>query len=239
MKTPVIPRRIEKLVRSARALAAYATIVRDPNKLEKVFDLRKAIAEPAVLQEMAAFFRKDPQGRAALEQRPRIGQLDLRLLASMPAGTLGGAFGRHMVEAGLDPAAIPTLPSNDELELMDAHLYETHDVWHVVTGFGTDVAGELGLQAFYAAQFPARLALAILSGGLLNTIVDPKAMTDADRRMDAIAAGWAMGRAARPLFGYRWAEHWGRPLEEIRRELGVRPLSRAPRHEHVAAAAAA
>jgi ubiquinone biosynthesis protein Coq4 len=34
--------------------------------------------------------------------------------------------------------------------------YETHDIWHVVTGFHTDVAGELGLQAFYLAQFPGR-----------------------------------------------------------------------------------
>jgi ubiquinone biosynthesis protein Coq4 len=27
-------------------------------------------------------------------------------------------------------------------------------VWHVATGFSTDIAGELGLEAFYAAQLP-------------------------------------------------------------------------------------
>ena len=220
-----MPHSLEKLVRGVKALRAYVTIVRDPNKLEKVFDLRTALAEPRVLREMADFFRKDEQGRRALAERPRIGTLDLEALAAMPEGTLGQAFGRHMIDAGLDPSAIPSLPSNDEMQFMDAHLYESHDVWHVVTGFHTDVAGELGLQAFYAAQFPARLSLAIMSGGLLNTLVDPKAMADADRRMDAITQGWSMGRRAKPFFGYRWAESWHRPLSDVRRELRVQPVT--------------
>jgi ubiquinone biosynthesis protein COQ4 len=232
-----MPQSLDKILRAARALGAYVTIVRDPNKLEKVFDLRNAIAEPRVLVAMADFFRKDERGRRALAERPRIGKLHLAELAALPKGSLGHAFGRHMIDAGLDPSAIPTLPSNDEKEFMDAHLYETHDIWHVMTGFGTDVAGELGLQAFYAAQFPARLAIAILSGGLLNTLVDPQGMADADRRMDAITRGWTMGRAAKPFFGYRWAESWQRPLVDVQRELGVVPIARATEHEIVAAAA--
>jgi ubiquinone biosynthesis protein COQ4 len=214
-------------VRAARALHAYVTIVRDPNQLEKVFELRNVIAQPEVLREMAAFFARDPGGADAIRTRPRIGKLDLKALAAMPAGTLGQAFGRHMLDAGLDPSALPDLPSSTDLEFLDAHLYETHDVWHVVTGFGTDVAGELGLQAFYLAQFPARLSLAILSGGLLNTLVGSGGamFADRDRRMDAIAAGWLMGRAARPFFGVRWGEMWDRPLDEVRRELKVTPAA--------------
>jgi ubiquinone biosynthesis protein Coq4 len=217
-----------RALRAVRALSAYVTIVRDPNQLGKVFDLREAIAEPEVLREMRDFFARDARGASALRDRPRVGRLDLPALAAMPEGTLGRAFGRHMLDAGLDPSALPELPSHDELSFIDAHLYETHDVWHAITGFGTDVAGELGLQGFYLAQFPARLSLAILSGGLLNTLVDPRAFADRERRMDAIAAGWAMGRAARPLFGVRWAELWAAPLEEVRRDLGVRAIGAEP-----------
>lgn len=234
-----MPESITKLVRAAKAIRAYVTLVRDPNKLGDVFELRSEIADPANLAEMARYFRTIPQCARALDERPRIGLFDLHALAAMPAGTLGQAFGRHMLDAGLDPSALPSLPSNDEIEFMDAHLYETHDIWHVATGFHTDVAGELGLQGFYCAQFPARLALALLSGGLLNTLVDPAAMADRNRRMDAIVAGWTMGRAAKPLFGYRWADNWGRPLIDVQRELGVRPLEKAARHETFAAAAAA
>jgi ubiquinone biosynthesis protein COQ4 len=215
-------------LRALRGLKAYVTIVRDPDRLGEVFELRNSIAVPEVLRQMAEFFARDPRGEAALRERPRLGKLDLHALAAMPVGTLGHAFGRHMLDAGLDPSALPDMASTNELEFIDAHLYETHDIWHVVTGFGTDVAHELGLQGFYLAQFPARLSLAILSGGLLNTLVDPKAFLDRDRRMEAIVQGWTMGRAARPFFGVRWAEMWDRPIDEVRRELNVRPLGAAP-----------
>lgn len=214
----------EKLKRAALGLDAYTTLVRDPNKLEKVFALRDQIADDQVLREMVAYFRRDPRGQEALASRPRIGRIDVRALAKLPQHTLGGAFGRHMVAANLDPAALPYRESHDELSFLDAHLYETHDVWHVVTGFGVDVAGELGLQAFYAAQFPAKLSYAIMSGGLLNTMLF--AMDDADRRMSAVAEGWLIGKQARPFFGVRWGEWWERPLDEIRAELDVTPVGR-------------
>jgi ubiquinone biosynthesis protein Coq4 len=84
----------------------------------------------------------------------------------------------------------------------------------VVTGFATDVAGELGLQAFYLAQFPGRLAMLLLPLGMLNTML--YARDDVGRRMDEITRGWQMGRAARRLFGIDWSSMWDQPLHEIR-----------------------
>lgn len=215
----------QRIKRAALGLSAYSTLVRDPNQLEKVFALRDHIADDATLTMMVDHFRKDPRGADALAQRPRIGRVDLDALARLPADTLGGAFARNMRAFGLDPGALPHRESHDEASFLDAHLYETHDVWHTVTGFGVDVAGELGLQAFYAAQFPAKLSYAILSAGLLNTML--VAMDDADRRMEAITEGWAIGRRAKPFFGARWAEWWARPLADVRAELDVRPAGAA------------
>ena len=149
----------------------------------------------------------------------RLGTIDLDALASLPRGSLGERFGTHMIEAKLDPAAIPTLPSEDAGSYVSAHLYETHDIWHVVTGFGTDVAGEMGLQAFYFAQFPAFLSAAILSAALLNTMMF--AMDDRDRRMEATARGWDLGKRAKPLFGVNWAARWNEPLEDVRASLAI------------------
>jgi ubiquinone biosynthesis protein COQ4 len=95
-----------------------------------------------------------------------------------------------------------------------AHLYETHDFWHVMTGFDTDVAGEVGLQAFYLAQFPARLAAVLIGLMFLNTFL--YRFDDRDRRMDAMVRGWKLGRDARPLFGVRWDTMWSTPLADVR-----------------------
>jgi ubiquinone biosynthesis protein Coq4 len=98
-----------------------------------------------------------------------------------------------------------------------AYLYDTHDVWHVVTGFSTDVAGELGLQAFYLAQFPATLAGMILLAGFANTLF--LNFEDRDARMTAITRGWLLGKRASSLFGVRWSDLWSTPLSEVRAQL--------------------
>jgi ubiquinone biosynthesis protein Coq4 len=152
-------------------------------------------------------------------------RFDLAELDALPPGTLGRVFADHMRKNDLDPAAIPTLDASDDLAFLRAHLYETHDIWHAVTGYDTDVAGELGLQAFYAAQAPGGLPWMLLAMGFLNTALYE--MGDRERRFDAIARGWEMGRRARPLFGTRWDELWTTPVDEVRRSLGVEPY-RAP-----------
>jgi ubiquinone biosynthesis protein COQ4 len=206
----------------ARTLVSFVDLVRHPDHLDRVFEIADGMVaqRTEVLGAMADHFRRDPRGEAALRDRPRL-RFDLAALDRLAEGTTGRAFADHMRRNGLDPADIPTLTVSDELDFVRAHLYETHDVWHAITGFDTDVAGELGLQAFYAAQGPGGLPWMLLAMGFLNTAL--YAMQDRDRRFDAIARGWEMGKRARPLFGVRWDELWTTPIDEVRRTLGVEP----------------
>jgi ubiquinone biosynthesis protein Coq4 len=213
-------RRLKDRILFARSIWSFVDLVRHPEHLDRVFEIADALtaSHVEVLETMRDHFARDARGAAAIRERPRL-RVDLDELSKLPAGTLGRAFADHMRANGLDPAALPRLPSNTDIEFIRAHLYETHDVWHAVTGFATDVAGELGLQAFYAAQAPGGLPLILISMGLLNTAF--YAMNDRRRRLDAIAQGWAMGRRARPLFGTRWDEVWTRPIADVRASLGV------------------
>jgi ubiquinone biosynthesis protein COQ4 len=213
---------IKNRLLAARALWSFIDLVRHPEHLDRVFEIADSMSQQRldVLEKMRDAFAADPRGAAALRERPRL-VVDLDRLDKLPKGTLGRAFADHMRANGLDPAAIPTLPSDGELQFVRAHLYETHDIWHAVTGFSTDVAGELGLQAFYAAQTPGGLPLVLLAMGCLNTALF--SMNDRERRFDAIARGWQMGKNARPLFGVRWGDLWERPLVEARAELQVEP----------------
>jgi ubiquinone biosynthesis protein COQ4 len=206
----------------ARALWSFIDLVVHPEHLDRVFEIADAMSQQRmdVIEKMRDVFAQDPGGAAALREKPRL-VIDLAQLDKLPKGTLGRAFADHMRANGLDPAAIPTLPSDGELQFVRAHLYETHDIWHAVTGFATDVAGELGLQAFYAAQTPGGLPLVLLAMGCLNTAMF--SMNDRERRFDAIARGWQMGKRARPLFGVRWAEIWEQPLDDARKRLRIEP----------------
>ncbi len=200
------------------AATAFVRIVIDPSRLDEVFHLADGLADPEELRPIVAAVTRHPAGAAALRERPRL-RLDLPSLRALPAGSLGRAYADLMTANGLDPKDIPTLAAVDDGTYVRAHLYETHDLWHTVTGFGTDVAGELGLQAFYAAQLPGKLPTALLAGGLFNTLV--RAHDDRDRRLREIARGWLLGRRAQPLFGLRWSELVATPLDEVRAALGL------------------
>jgi ubiquinone biosynthesis protein Coq4 len=210
----------------ARTLWSFVDLVKHPDHLDRVFEISDGMVKQRteVLETMAEHFARDPRGAQAIRDKHRV-RFDLAELDALPPGTLGRVFADHMRKNDLDPAAIPTLDASDDLAFLRAHLYETHDIWHAVTGYDTDVAGELGLQAFYAAQAPGGLPWMLLAMGFLNTALYE--MGDRERRFDAIARGWEMGRRARPLFGTRWDELWTTPVDEVRRSLGVEPY-RAP-----------
>lgn len=206
----------------AKALRAFVRLVRDPRRLEEVFVLAESVETDEAAAKVAEVFQKDPRSARVLRERPRLGELDLARLASLPEGTLGRVFADDMIRMKLDPKdiVVPDVVKTD-FDYVRAHLRETHDVWHPVTGFDTDVAGELGLQAFYLAQFQAPLSALLLMVGFANTLFF--GMEDRDRRMREIARGWLIGKRAEPFFGVRWAEMWEMPLAEVRRRLRVDP----------------
>jgi ubiquinone biosynthesis protein COQ4 len=209
-------------IHAARALWSAIRLIRDPDRLNEVFTLSDEMvlaAGSARREEIVETVRRDPAGAAAMRDKPRTGKIDLGELQKLPLGTLGRAFADHMIENKLDPGALPRLGASDDLEFLRAHLYETHDIWHVVTGFATDVPGELGLQAFYLAQFPGGLPVALLAAGFVNTVMYE--FDQRDTRMRAIVRGWLLGKRAKPFFGVRWAEWWNTPLSEVRAKLGV------------------
>lgn len=205
-------------LQTAKAATAFVRLTLDMGRLNEVFNLGDGLVEDEVMRAMADVSRRNLVGQAALTGRYHV-HLELPALRALPDGTLGREYARMMDGHGLDPKSIPTLPDATESEYVRAHLYETHDLWHVATGFGTDVAGELGLQAFYQAQLPGKLPAAILASGFLNTLLFN--FGDRDRRVGEIARGWLLGRRSRPLFGVRWDDYLALPLDEVRRRLGL------------------
>jgi ubiquinone biosynthesis protein Coq4 len=217
------------LRRVVDSIGSFAAVVRgwgaalllfaDPSRLSMVFELDRALSRTSAPDRIAAL-RSGERARAALDRRPRL-IVDTAALGAMPPGTLGRAFADFLGANQLDPRSIPSLPAGSDDEYVRAHLYETHDLWHVVTGFSADVAGELGVQAVYAAQLDSELARLLLAGGLLQSAL--RVPDDFRRRLNAVLAGWRIGRDASPLFGIDWAELWPMELDAVRRELGVCP----------------
>lgn len=230
---------IETLTRGFQQLSFLrdgAAIVRNPYDLKAVLSLSGnaiGLATPEDVRQLAEEICRDPLGLAAVESRLRV-NADPAPLRKLPAGTLGRAYADHLDRNHITPESLkPPGEVTDDFSYVIARLYETHDIWHALTGFGTSVAHELGLAAFGAAQTSSKFQYLLLAGGLLNTTFYEYG--DRDARMSAIARGWRMGRKAKPVFGVRWEELWAEPLDKVRAELGIARPVRAKKRSGKAA----
>ncbi len=160
----------------------------------------------------------DPRTAPALARRSRLGPIDLGALASLPEGTLGRVFADHCRRRGLDPNLV-YVPLEEPSDFVAAHPFETHDLWHVATGWGNDELGEVGIGGFYLAQLGLELVGFLLALALLNSVFfAPGTLRP---RLDAFVAGYAMGGRSGALFGVEWGELWDVPLTEVRVRLGL------------------
>ncbi len=208
-----------------RYLLALWRSVRDPANTDEVGIvqlglLRTRFARRFVRPDaMFEFLSHEPRTAARIRAMRPSAPIDLAELAMLPEGTVGRAFAEHCRARNLNPNLV-NLPTTTPQELLLQNLYATHDIWHVMTGWGNDLPGEMGLGGFYAAQLGAPAFFALLLSLLFfnSVFFQPATLRE---RMDAFAAGYEMGRRAEPLFGLEWPSLWSMPIEQLRAQLGL------------------
>jgi ubiquinone biosynthesis protein Coq4 len=172
------------------------------------------------LESLQTKFPPTAQMRAYHAQPFSQGFPDLPTLRAMPSGTLGHTLAVHMDALGVDFSEFDRKADPTEaLDHTDRHIYETHDIWHALTGFGVGPANEIGLQAFTLAQIEGVPSLTLVSLSLLRVMLGGAEGLGAI--MDAISVGWQRGRDAKRIFGVDWRPHLARPIAEVRRDFGV------------------
>ena len=180
--------------------------------------LSQSSNDPASLDLMIEFLCRDRQGKRAFEERICLGQVDLEKLSQLPQETLGYAYSQNMIKNNLKPLLAGEI-ANDHQFLL-AHITETHDIWHVITGSDTSIYGEIKLEAFSFAQvYASRFWLALLAKNLLKSAVfNIETGTD---YVDALTEGWLMAKQAKTLFGIQWNTLWEKPLTDIQASLNI------------------
>jgi ubiquinone biosynthesis protein COQ4 len=215
-------------VRPLEALRAMRALIANPDDTAEVFRVIRALAgrnfETLFVRTMA-----DPTGARILEEcRALLPVLDDRdRLRALPPGTLGNEYARfmdaeHISAGGLEEAsmAIKTEFYDERARCLSERLRDMHDLWHVVTGYGRDLVGEGALLAFSHAQTRNRGVGFIVLVGMLKFWQGghPEVVR-------VMRDGWRRGRRAVFLPAVDWEAMLLRPLDEVRRTLGIEPLT--------------
>ena len=211
--------RFQELLRAANNLRLLAAIGRSGGELSSVADLIDSFLDSPQLAACVERFKAVPGGAAMLEERYPPLQPDIDALGQLPAGTLGRRYADLILSLGYDPEFFRPRDVGSEGRWLTQRIATTHDIHHVVAGFGTEAAGENGVLAITAAQigFPGYVLLT--SAGLLATF-----RFQSERFptiSNAVAHGHAIARQASCLAAAKWEEGWEKPVHQWRQELGI------------------
>lgn len=192
---------------------------------------RKIARWDKLAQEVAA---ESPTAALLMQQRVRLPEIDLDRLASLPKGTLGHEFASYALKRGINPNAVEKMPTENDGDWLMAYSYETHDLWHLLSGFYYNLEGEFGVAGFYMGQMPKHSFIAFFTSILmLRTVWNDR---------DAIAAhaaafveGYELGKQAKCLIGLDWGSSFDCDLEDLREDWNVRSAGKFPVAEDLAA----
>ena len=213
-----------------RALICFRRLVNDKENTRHVFDIVRAVNGDSMKASFDRFHAAEV-GRQAMADPMRLLRVmdDRDALRALPEGTLGRAYLAFVEREGLDTngvqeAAVEAGIDYDMLYRDYPHMYAyawwqnlSHDLYHVVTGYGRDALGEGAVLRFTyehtgsdGARFIARLA------GLQGRREAPRVPCGAIMREAS-----RLGQEANDFVTADWVALLALPLDEVRAQLNV------------------
>lgn len=218
-----------------RAVRALRQLLADPDQTEKAFEIFLALDGD---QEEQTFqrFRAHPTGRRVLAERPQLVALlgDRRSLGDMASGSFGRAYLDYLDRTGLNPTGLIQLKSElqervrrdgEDVPVLDPvrdwfrdRTILMHDLWHVLTEYGTDEAGEAALLPFSYAQLRGR------ANGLLTAGVAVRGgLAAGPSFLRYLRQAWRRGRRAAWLAALPYETLLPQPIEAVRAFAAITP----------------
>lgn len=221
MNAPVGPRRHKDFRTAWRSLQRLR---RNPDDTQAVFELIGALppTRRAVERSFRRFAQTPAGARVLAEERDLLPVLqDRAALRAMPPGSLGRSYADFTEREQLSADGLVQASQGERYEHLPApyrrfveRRRDSHDLEHVVTGYGRDLRGEASVLCLDTAQtWHPGIALIVATAWWES---DPET-----RRM--LRSAWRRGRNAAWLPGADWEKLLPLPLSQVREELRLGP----------------
>lgn len=203
-------------------LYAIYRYLQDPNQVESVLKLGNQLVSKEGLADYHERYLQNSQVAEMIKTRYGNEIINIQDLASYANGSLGRAYFDFINSKKLSSDFYKNHTKQDfinDSEYLVFRIRQTHDLWHVVTGFETTQQGEAGLIAFYYAQIRSPLSGLIVGLAFIHFLL--KRPIDMPSLFDEVTKGWLLGGQSKPLLPVKWEEKWNQNLSELRKELNI------------------
>ena len=210
-----------------RALKALHRLFQDKEDTAQVFEIMRSLNGGATPKGYLRLLRTPGGGRLAYERVELADKLmDRAWLDSLAPGTVGAAYRDFVLGEGLSAEGLVeesrkgiqegAIDARHPFAWYGRRIRDTHDVWHVLTGYGCDSLGELCLVAFSYSQTKGLGWAVIGIGGMLRA-----ARRGGSPYRRAVVEGFRRGKRAAWLPAEDYEALLAEPLESARRRLGI------------------
>lgn len=215
-------------VRAARALGR---LIKDKEDTAQVFEIMRALSGGSLLKGYKRLLSTAQGGRIAYEREEFCQRLsDAAWLNTFGPGTVGEAYRDFIAPRGLSAEGLAGESRKTADGEIDAphpfawygrRMRDVHDVWHVLTGYGTDGLGEACVVAFsYSQTKSPGFALIAVAGAHQYEKIG-----NGHPYRKAVIEAWRNGKAAAWLPEVDYVALFGETLEAARARLGIKPAT--------------
>lgn len=220
------PSRPRPRYRPLAALRHFRELLKDKENTAEVFKIYDALPSKEFLPRVRALTLSD-RGEALRASEPFLPPMldDHEALRRLPAGSVAHAYCDFMEREGLTAAGLVEeseksgRPTYDDLvQWFGFRQRDTHDLMHVLTGYGRDALGEQCVLLFTHGQSPSQGHLLLGYAGSLHL---KKMVKSSAPVMKAARQAHATGKACPPLVGLSIRDLLAKDLDRARAELNI------------------
>ncbi|OBV11837.1 Coq4 family protein [Erythrobacter dokdonensis] len=221
------PERPAARYRPIRAVKAFQALIKDKEDTSLVFKIFESLPSKTFLPRVQELALSD-RGEHLRRTEPRLPEIldDHAALRRTPKGSLAHAYCDFMESEGLTAAGLVAEAESlgrqkypDLVQWFMERSRDTHDLFHVLTGYGRDALGEQCVLLFTHGQSPSQGHLLIGYAGAANIakmVRGSKAPV-----FGAVRQAHRTGKGAPRLIEQPIRDLLARPLEQVRADLRI------------------
>jgi ubiquinone biosynthesis protein Coq4 len=192
----------------------------DTDKIHFINDTLFNILTPVEVDKFTKIFFAYPGFELAFTSK-RPPRHDLDFLSTLPENTFGWEYARFMRVNNFVIDWYPPMGEKSPLHFARNRMYQSHDLLHTITGFGSGSFNEMALQGFCAGQeIPNATTMSTIAAAALNLLRDNSPQRSS-KFLDYLLTGYQMGKDADKIVFYNWEDYFQEDINDLRKRLKV------------------
>jgi ubiquinone biosynthesis protein COQ4 len=221
------PTRPEPQYRPVRAIKNFQLLIKDKEDTSLVFKIYESLPARGFMPRIEELMMSE-RGENLRKSEPYLPEIldDHDALRKTPKGSLAHAYcdfmeGEDLTAAGLvaEAESLGRPKFDDLVQWYAERSRDTHDLFHVLTGYGRDALGEQCVLLFTHGQSPSQGHLLIGYAGALNIKMGAKGSKAPI--MGAVRQAKATGKGAPQLIDQPIRDLLAQPATEVRKALNI------------------